>query len=344
LQKIKRAIAQESRQTFVSIEKQSYYFLAKIPRRYSKLIAGGFSHTHCFERVREESESAHVEFSSLTSQPFTRSRKDTATIMSTNERPIVYHKSPLLASAHKRALIILNSPLGDEPSPLFTQLWNSAQVRICADGGANRLRAAQPQWTPDLVVGDLDSLTSETREHYEKMGVTIRKFYDQDKNDLEKALLAAVNDYECSQCCVFGAFGGRFDQVMASMSRLYHWAEEPKLQSLWLYDDYTMAFLLPAHVENHIELALPPLSGDTTIHVGEGQTCGIIPLGAPCESMTLTGFEWNLTDYPSSFNGMVSTSNRIAQEINEPNGIPLSVTVSSPVIFTTEVFCGRSDK
>lgn len=261
---------------------------------------------------------------------------------------IVYHKSPLLPCADddndtKKALVILNSPIGNEPSPLFQKLWNSAQIRICADGGANRLRAAAPTFVPDLIVGDLDSLTLETREHYEKLGVTIRRDYDQNKNDLEKALLAAVHEFECNHVCVFGAFGGRFDQVMASMSRLYHWAEEPKLQSLWLYDDYTMAFLLSANCENRIELALPPLSGDDSKenHVGEGQTCGIIPLGAPCESMTLTGFEWNLTDFPSSFGGMVSTSNRIAQEENEPKGIPLSVTVSSPVIFTTEVFCGR---
>lgn len=268
--------------------------------------------------------------------------------MSTKELKTVYHKSPLLSSSsekdtNKKALIILNSPIGSEPSPLFQKLWNSAHVRICADGGANRLRAAQPSWVPDLIVGDLDSLTSETREHYEKVGVTIRRYYDQNKNDLEKSLLAAINDFECNQCCVFGAFGGRFDQVMASMSILYTWMEEPKLQSLWLYDDFTMAFLLPADCENRIELALPPLAGNSTNHVGEGQTCGIIPLGMPCERMTLTGFEWNLTDYPSAFGGMVSTSNRIAQETNEPNGIPLSVIVSSPVIFTTEVFCGRTE-
>ena len=268
--------------------------------------------------------------------------------MSTKDLKIVYHKSPLLLSDDendtKRALIILNSPIGSEPSPLLQKLWNSSHVRICADGGANRLRAARASWVPDLVVGDLDSLTPETRAHYEKMGVTIRRYYDQDKNDLEKSLLAAMDDYECNHICVFGAFGGRFDQVMASMSRLYHWADEPKLESLWLYDDFTMAFLLPANCENRIELALPPLSGDSANHVGEGQTCGIIPLGAPCESMTLTGFEWNLTDYPSAFGGMVSTSNRIAQEENEPKVIPLSVTVSSPVIFTTEVFCGRREE
>lgn len=243
----------------------------------------------------------------------------------------------------KKALIILNRPLGSEPSPLLQKLWESSHVRICADGGANRLRKAQPNWVPDLIVGDLDSMTPQTRQHYEQMGVTIRYFYDQDNNDLGKSLLAAVYDYKCTQCCVFGAFGGRFDQEMAAMSALYKWATVPQLQKLWLYDDNTMALLLPANCENRIELALPPLSGDSTNHVGEGQTCGIIPLGAPCESMTLTGFEWNLTDYPSAFGGMVSTSNRIAQEENEPKGIPISITVSSPVVFTTEVFCGRAE-
>ncbi|GAX09274.1 thiamine pyrophosphokinase [Fistulifera solaris] len=258
------------------------------------------------------------------------------------ERPIVVHRSPLLALDNDRALIITNSRFSNEPSPLFEQLWNSAKVRICAGGGANWLRVAHLLWKPDLIVSDLESLTSQTREYYKKSGVAIEKVDtggQSSKDAVEMALRATVSFFECSECCVFGAVNGRFDQV-----RLFHWTEEPKLQSLWLYDDSTMAFLLPAHVENRIELALPPLSGDTTNHVGEGRTCGIIPLGAPCKSMTLTGFESNLTDYPSPFKDMELISKRIAQEADEPNGIPLSVTVSSPVIFTAEVFSGKPEK
>jgi Thiamine pyrophosphokinase len=37
------------------------------------------------------------------------------------------------------AMIILNSPIANPPSPIFQTLWNLSSFRICADGGANRL-------------------------------------------------------------------------------------------------------------------------------------------------------------------------------------------------------------
>ena len=200
---------------------------------------------------------------------------------------------------------------------------------MCADGGANRLYD-RVDWIPDLIVGDLDSLRPSVRKHYAAQGTRILERPDQNFNDLDKALQAAMAE-ECTHCIVFGAFGGRFDQEMASMQALYKWSQEEKLQSLWMYDDHTCACLLPAHVENRIELHLVE-SGQ----VGEGRTCGLIPLGGPCQSVTTTGFQWNLTDQPTEFGGLVSTSNRII-------GPQVTVRASSPLIFTAEIHSGETN-
>jgi thiamine pyrophosphokinase len=269
--------------------------------------------------------------------------------MTDETRKIIHHKSPLLGptttngdtdKAPKTALILLNAPMGETPSPLLQRLWDLADIRICADGGANRLWHLNQDWIPNIIVGDLDSLQQDIRTYYEQKGVAIQCRPDQNFNDLDKALQAAIHEAQCTRCIVFGAFGGRFDQEMGCLQALYKWGDvassssENHPRSIWLYDDQTTAILLPADAENHIELALLSSSGVCGKNVGEGPTCGLIPLGAPCERVTTTGFQWNLSNQPTAFGGLVSTSNRIVAPT-------VTVVASSPLIFTAEMHCGR---
>ena len=274
-------------------------------------------------------------------------------------RVVVHHRSPLLLPANdnssvvaaaaetpKTALILLNAPLGNDgnnsPSPLLERLWEIADVRICADGGANRLYALQRQdWVPDMIRGDLDSLKPAVRDYYQLQGVSMECNPDQDSNDLDKSLTAAIRQEGCRRCLVYGAFGGRFDQEMGCFQALYKWASTPDEPSIWLYDDHTTACLLYQDCENHIQLALPAAADDdneiNSSVVGEGPTCGLIPLGAPCEFVTTTGFQWNLSHQPTAFGGLVSTSNRIVYAAAQP----VTVVTSAPLIFTAQVHCGR---
>jgi thiamine pyrophosphokinase len=233
----------------------------------------------------------------------------------------------------KSALVILNSPIRQPPSPLFDALWKNAAYRVCADGGANRLHKATrgKDYVPSLIRGDLDSLDDHVRDHYRQLGCVIERESDQNSNDLDKAL-TAVEREGYKSCCVYGAFGGRFDQEMGCFQALYKW--DSRFDELWLYDDQTCAILLPADQNHEIYLVHSKEITDPTVP-GEGPTCGLIPLSVPCDSVSTTGLQWNLENQHTAFGGLVSTSNRVVED-------KVTVRNSHPLIFTAEVTSGSS--
>src|SRR5437764_395174 len=81
-----------------------------------------------------------------------------------------------------RALIIAN---GDVPTTRRVKsLASSCGMVVCADGGANHAR--RMRIVPDVILGDLDSMTAATRGHF--MGVPVLFLEDQESTDLEKAI------------------------------------------------------------------------------------------------------------------------------------------------------------
>lgn len=275
-----------------------------------------------------------------------------------SDYPIHTFRSPFLMEEEalvektktRHALIILNSPIKQPPSKLFCKLWEIASVRICADGGANRLYHATNNndthssgYIPDLICGDLDSLEPNIRKYYEQKGVRIQRNADQNFNDLDKALTAIpelisewkeMDPSSQLQINVYGAFGGRFDQEMASIQALYRWKDEFDFR-IALYTDDTFAILLPKEYRNEIHL---PFTSQSLINeennlsgrIGEGPTTGLIPIGCTCLAKT-EGFKWNLDgSIPLEFGGLVSTSNRAEESV-------LIVQSSEPLVFTAEI-------
>jgi thiamine pyrophosphokinase len=259
----------------------------------------------------------------------------------------------------KSILIILNMPIHKQHSPSFEQLWQCSQHRICADGGANRLYHYNKDYIPNRIRGDLDSLDASVAEYYKAKDVIVERDPCQDANDLDKALqvclevMATKEDDDDANSSnktdslppriyVYGAFGGRFDQEMASFAALYKWANHFHWQ-MYLYGEETCAFLIPANTPCEIRLAFhdgkePDTAAvnnetDSLLLVGEGPTCGLVPLGCRCESIITNGLKWDLDGtMPLEFGGLVSTSNRIMKE-------RVTVTSSHPVIFTAELQC-----
>ena len=243
------------------------------------------------------------------------------------------------------ALIVLNSPIARPPSRLFEKLWDLSSVRICADGGANRLYEAtadnRKRWIPNRIRGDLDSLDPEVRAFYESSNINgensghclIEKIPCQNSNDLTKALQVCNTDIY-QRIFIYGAFGGRFDQEMASFQSLYAWGPKFNYQ-IWLYSDETCAVLIPPNITAQIKL--PCFDNHVPDDdLGEGPTCGLIPLGCICDSLITTGLKWNLDGVPSEFGGLVSTSNRIMEPI-------VTIRASHPIVFTAEIIMEENE-
>lgn len=72
----------------------------------------------------------------------------------------------------------------------------SAAVRVLVDGGSNRwikfvsnFCKGVPMLPPDFLIGDLDSITTESKENLIKMGCQTKGTPSQDETDFTKSLM-----------------------------------------------------------------------------------------------------------------------------------------------------------
>ena len=89
---------------------------------------------------------------------------------------------------------------------------------LCADGGTRHALALG--LTPNVVIGDLDSITKEERRKVVDAGVEVIKFpVDKNETDLELAIDHAVS-LNPDQILILAALGGRMDQTLANIALL----------------------------------------------------------------------------------------------------------------------------
>uniref|UniRef100_A0A5B6ZG40 Thiamine pyrophosphokinase n=2 Tax=Davidia involucrata TaxID=16924 RepID=A0A5B6ZG40_DAVIN len=229
------------------------------------------------------------------------------------------------------ALVVLNQRL-----PRFTPLlWKHAQLRLCADGGANRLYDEFPQlfphedafdvrnrYKPDVIKGDLDSIRREVLDFYINLGTMILdESHDQDTTDLHKCI-AYIRDFtphlENSNWCILvaGALGGRFDHEIGNINVICRFST---MRIILLSGDCLIQFLPRTH---HHEILI-----QSSV---EGPHCGLIPIGMPSGSTTTTGLQWDLTDTEMRFGGLISTSNIV-------KGEKITVQSDSDLLWTISI-------
>ena len=170
----------------------------------------------------------------------------------------------------KRALLVANGdPVSDV---LLRSLVEEAAVVVAADGGVRHLVALGIQ--PDVVVGDLDSLTDELREKLE--GADLQHDADQEGTDTSKALdyLIARGHTGVTITC---AGGGRADHALSNLALLYSYRGAAEIRIL---DDSGEA----TYVEGSVSFDAPV-----------GQIISLLPF-SDAHGVTTEGLVWALKD------------------------------------------------
>ena len=190
----------------------------------------------------------------------------------------------------KRALILANGKSPDKR--LFQKHIASADWFICADGGANT--AVRLGCTPDLIIGDLDSIEQKTLAVFKN--INVKKVKDQNSTDLEKALKAAIQK-GYKEIVVAGATGKRLDHAIGNLSALAKFSNKAHITFIDGLGKYIAVRL-------SIKLNLPA-----------GTVISLLPLSR-CSGIVTKGLKWNLKNEALELGVRESTSN---------------VVVSSPV-------------
>lgn len=174
------------------------------------------------------------------------------------------------------ALIIAAGDL--PPAPLVRKLTRKAGLVVCADGGARH--AMRLGITPDVILGDLDSLGRAARRHFRALPVIF--ISDQDSTDLEKAVEFCIGRHFRSIHAV-GTFGSRIDHTTGSLGCFRKFA--PRIL-LTLYDREGVLSLLPRRARFETakgeRLSLIPLErseGITTKNLRYALKDGVLELG-----------------------------------------------------------------
>ena len=180
-------------------------------------------------------------------------------------------------------LLVGNGPVDAETlalvQPFFMQV-------VAADGGANI--AAALGLTVEAVIGDLDSVTPESRH---RNGENIVLVSEQDTTDFEKCL----HLIEAPLTIGIGFLGGRLDHELAALNALVKFAT----QKVVLIGERDLVFLCP----KRLEMGLPT-----------GTRVSLFPMG-PVLGLRSAGLEYALDGLEMAPGAGIGTSNKASAKV-----------------------------
>ena len=166
---------------------------------------------------------------------------------------------------------------------------------VCADGGARYLHALNA--TPDMIVGDLDSLEPPLLETYTQRGVEIRR-HPPAKDDTDAALaLTAACEMAPEAVWIFGGLGGRIDHALTNLSLLL--TGEARGIPVKFLDRWCEVYLAGPR---------------GSVRGRPGQTVSLLPFFGEAQGVTLAGFEYPLTEVNLTMARPIGVSNRLTEK------------------------------
>jgi thiamine pyrophosphokinase len=209
--------------------------------------------------------------------------------------------------SNKRAVIFANGEVADIKR--LDILLQPNDMLIAADGGLRHLLQLG-KW-PQVLMGDLDSVTPEEVEHAKQNGVAIQQYLvDKNETDLQLAIDYALQA-GCTSIVIVAALGGRLDQTLGNLFLL----TRPPLQNIdvRLDDGYAEVFLIRTKAEI----------------IGEpGETVSLLPYGVPAVDVKTENLRYPLnfeTLFPDQTRGISNVMESSCARVSLSKGILICI-------------------
>lgn len=205
----------------------------------------------------------------------------------------------------QRALIFAN---GELPGlERINSLIQPGDFLVAADGGSRYLKDLG--LTPDLLIGDLDSVDADYLDSLLGTSTIIKKFpVEKDETDLELAMIHAL-DAGYATIRILGALGGRLDHTMGNISLLLR--SDLSGCDVRLLDGQQEVMLIRDHVA---------ITGDP------GDIVSLVPWGLPVKGVSTFGLQYalnNETLYPHQARGISNVLVDHSAEVSLKEGLLL---------------------
>lgn len=195
----------------------------------------------------------------------------------------------------KRALLLLN---GELPTPEEIKKESGEyDLLVSADGASDLLWKAGV--IPDLIVGDLDSISKEARSFFEERSVRFLRFPpEKDKTDGHLAVEILIEE-GLKEIFIYGGLGGRWDQSLGNLG-LFSSALERDIELVFLSSSNRMSCKKP---------------GSYVFPYREGWYFSILPYGYKVEGIDLKGAKYELRQATIKRGETVGISNEYRGDI-----------------------------
>lgn len=180
----------------------------------------------------------------------------------------------------------------------ITDVFQWVEGFVAVDSGADILLEAGI--TPFAVIGDLDSLSAQSRASFVNQLCEIK---EQSTTDFEKTLTRV----SASALIALGFTGGRMDHILSVLSVMMRYPDKPVI----LTDAHDVSFLAPA--------------GKTVFALPEGTRVSLMPVTAALVS--LDGVVWPFSQTLMEMTGFTSPSNAVL-------GGDVTIKTDAPVLVT----------
>ena len=168
---------------------------------------------------------------------------------------------------------------GDAPHPSAHALVTADVTVIAVDSGWEHARTAGA--TPDVLVGDMDSITSAHLAEAESLGVEIvRHPVDKDFTDAELALELAVERGHTEITVVSGG-GDRIDHVIGFLNAAALHAARGRRIEVTI---------------GRAQIVIVSSGNEVVCDVGAESVVSLVPLGGIAHGVTTHGLRWELTN------------------------------------------------